>query len=103
MMLAPARANSGMMRSTGLTISFHPEASEHVDHALCNGPNRFTHKRSHSEVRDVMVVHHVKVDHVGAGRDHRCNLVAEAREVRGQNARSNPESARSHCRKFYLD
>ena len=38
-----------------------------------------------------MVVHHVEVEEVGAGGDHRAHLVAEAREIGGQERRRNPE------------
>ena len=34
-----------------------------------------------------MVVHHVEVDPVGAGREHGLELGAEAREIRGQDRR----------------
>ena len=34
-----------------------------------------------------MVVHHVEVDEVGAGGDHRAHLLAQAREVGGQERR----------------
>ena len=50
-----------------------------------------------------MVVHHVEVNHVGAGCDDRSHFLAEPREVGGQNARCNSERARSHRWKFYLD
>ncbi len=36
-----------------------------------------------------MVVHHVEVKEIGAGIDHRAHLVAETREVGGQQRRSN--------------
>ena len=38
-----------------------------------------------------MVVHHVEVEEVGAGGDHRAHFVAEAREIGGQERRRNQE------------
>src|SRR5690606_8726366 len=43
------------------------------------------------EVRHVVVVHHVEMHEVGAGRDHRVHLLAQPREIRGQDRGSNPE------------
>ncbi len=53
--------------------------------------DRRADERPHREVRNVMVVHHVEVQQVGAGGDHRAHLVAEAREIRGQERRRNQE------------
>ena len=38
-------------------------------------------ERPDREVRDVVVVHHVEVDPVGAGREHRVDFVTETGEV----------------------
>jgi hypothetical protein len=48
---------------------------------------RLADQRPDREVRDVVVVHHVEVDPVGAGREHGLALCAEAREIRGQDRR----------------
>ena len=48
---------------------------------------RFADQRADRQIRDVMVVHHVEVDHVGAGREHRIDLLAEPGEVRRENRR----------------
>jgi ApaG protein len=45
-----------------------------------------------------MVVHHVKMDHVRAGRDDRLDFLAEPRKVRGQDTRGDSERARDHRR-----
>mmetsp|Transcript_38520 Transcript_38520/g.90418 ORF Transcript_38520/g.90418 Transcript_38520/m.90418 type:complete len:291 (+) Transcript_38520:52-924(+) len=42
---------------------------------------RLAHHRADGEVRDVVVVHNVEVDHVRARREHRVNLSAELGEV----------------------
>ena len=42
-----------------------------------------------------MVVHHVEVDHVGAGVDDRAHFLAEAREIGGQQRRRDPVAMRS--------
>jgi hypothetical protein len=39
-----------------------------------------------------MVVHHVEVDPVGAGGDDVAHLVAEPREIGGEDARSNAKA-----------
>ena len=38
-----------------------------------------------------MVVHHVEVNQVGARIDYRTDLLAEPREIRGQDARGDAE------------
>ena len=48
---------------------------------------RLADHRAEGQVRHVMVVHHVEVDPVGAGGDHVGHLVAQAREVGGQDGR----------------
>ena len=48
---------------------------------------RLADHRAEAEVGHVMVVHHVEVDPVGAGRDHVGELLAQAREVGGQDGR----------------
>ena len=85
MMLAPALANSGMMRSTGLTIrctsigSFVRGRSD----AQTSGPMR--------QVRHVVVVHDVEMQQVGARRLHRGHFLAQAREVRREDRRGDAE------------
>ena len=54
---------------------------------------RLAHQRPDREVRHVVVVHHVEVDDVGAGGEHRCDFLAESREVGGQDRRRDPRRA----------
>ncbi len=75
----------------------------HVDRVLGERADRLAHERPHRQVRHVMIVHHVEVDHVGARRQNRGHFIAEPREVCGQDARGNPECACGHRGKFYLD
>ncbi len=57
------------------------------------------HQRTDRQIRHVVIVHHVEVDQVGAGRDDRIDLVAQTREIRGQNRWSYPEI--THGRGLY--
>ena len=45
---------------------------------------RLAHQRSHRQVGDVVVVHHVEVNEVGAGFQHRIDLFPETGEIRRQ-------------------
>ena len=49
--------------------------------------DRLADERADREIGNVMVVHHVEVQEIGARGDHRAHFVAEAREVRGQERR----------------
>ena len=51
---------------------------------------RLAHQRADGEIRHVVIVHHVEVDQVGAGSEHRLHFLAEAREVGGEDGRSDP-------------
>ena len=51
---------------------------------------RLADERADREIRDVVVVHDVEVDEVGAGRDDGVDLLAEAREVGRQDRRGYP-------------
>ena len=81
MIEAPAFAKSGTMRSTGFTIRWTS-----IGTVAC-GFSRLADERPDREVRNVMVVHHVEVDEVGAGGDDRAAL-------RHRGARSRPRGAR---------
>ena len=50
------------------------------------GLQRLAHHGADGQIRNVMVVHHIEVDEIGAGARHRLHFVAEAREVGRQNA-----------------
>src|SRR5712692_7190261 len=75
----------------------------HVDYAFGERADCLAHDRSHREVRDVMIVHHVEVNHVGSRCDNRSHFIAEPRKVCRQDARCDSERACSHRGKFYLD
>ena len=85
MMLAPALAKSGTRRSTGFTIRCTSSGTLDVR------PDRLAHQRADGEVGDVMVVHHVEVDQVGARALDRAHFLAQAREVGGKDARRDAE------------
>ena len=80
MLLAPAFAKSTTRESTGDTIkctsigAFTPALRSA---AQTNGPI--------GEIGDVMVVHDVEVNPVGAGGENRVHFLAQPREIRGQN------------------
>ena len=48
---------------------------------------RLAHQRPDGQVRDVVVVHDVEVDEVGASGEHRLDLLAQTCEVGGQDRR----------------
>jgi hypothetical protein len=39
------------------------------------------HHRPHSQIGHIVIVHHVEVDQIGAGGDHRIDFLAKARKV----------------------
>ena len=47
--------------------------------------------RPDGEVGDIVVVHHIKVHHIGAGSEHGIHFVTELREIRGEDRRRNQE------------
>jgi hypothetical protein len=53
----------------------------HVDRDRDVRTNRRAHQRPRAQVRHVVVVHHVEVNQVRAGRLDRSHLFAEAREI----------------------
>ena len=67
----------------------------HVDRNVHQRTNRRAHHRTDGQIRHVMVVHHVEMDEVGAGRHHTLHLRAEASEIGRENARCD---ARLHSR-----
>ena len=77
--VAPALAKSGTMRSTGLTIRCTSIGAVHAVLA-----QRLAHQRADGQVRHVVVVHHVEVHPVGAGREHVVHFLAQAGEVGGK-------------------
>ncbi len=46
---------------------------------------RLAHQRTDGQVRHVVIVHDIEVDHVGAGREHVVHLLAEPGEIGGEN------------------
>ena len=83
MIAAPACAKSDARRSTGFTIRCTSIGT------LTWGFSAAHTMRADGQIRDVVVVHHVEMDQIGASRDHRTHLFAEAREIGGENRRCN--------------
>ena len=69
-----------------------------VDRRLQMWTYRFADHRSDRKVRDVMIVHHVEMNHVGACGDHPVHVLAKPCEVGGEYRRGDPESAVVHDR-----
>ena len=63
-----------------------------VERLLGVRAQRFDHRRADGEIGDEMAVHHVDVQPVGAGFVHRADLLAELREVSGQDRRGEERS-----------
>ena len=66
----------------------------HVENALARVdqiPERVDDQRSDRYGRDEVAVHHVHVDHAGAGVHHLLDLRAEAGEVGGENRGCHPD------------
>ncbi len=70
----------------------------HVDHCPGERADRFADQRPDRQVGNVMIVHHVEVNDVGARGNHRLDFFAELGEIRGQDAGSNSIHA-NHCSK----
>ena len=66
----------------------------HVHGHLGVRTNCLEHERANGQIRNVVVVHHVEVDPVGAAFDNVAHLLPETGEVGGKNGRGN--SAKSH-------
>jgi hypothetical protein len=84
-MAAPASAKSG----DDAIDRFHHEMD--IDGHGGVRLDRRADERTDGEIGNVMVVHDVEVQEIGAGGDHRAHLLAEAREIRGQERRRNQE------------
>ena len=82
------RAGLGEVRHDAVDRLHH---QMHVDRHRRVRLDRRADQRADREVRNVMVVHHVEVDEVGAGGDDRAHLLAQPREIGGQERRRNPE------------
>jgi hypothetical protein len=60
----------------------------HIDRRLDAAlAQRFAHQRADGQVRHVVVVHHVEVDHVGTGREHGLDFLAQTGEIGRQDGR----------------
>ena len=57
------------------------------------------HQRADGQIRHVVIVHDVEVNQVGARRENCIDLVAETREIGGQNRWGNPIV--THARELY--
>ena len=88
MLAAPARAKSGTMRSTGFTMRCTSIGTRECGLIA-------SHTRGPSvEVGNVMVVHHVEMNEVGAGVDDLAHFLAETRAIGGQYRGGNAERGR---------
>ena len=65
----------------------------HVDRHAGVRLDRRAHERPDGQVRHVVVVHRVEMDHVGARIDDGAHFFAEPREIGGQQRRCNAVSA----------
>ena len=61
----------------------------HIDGDGHMGANCFANQRTDRQIRDIMIVHDVKVDPVCAGCNHVTNFFTQACKVCGQNGRGN--------------
>ncbi len=82
------RARLGEIRDDAIDRLHH---QVDVDRNRRVRPDRRADERPDGQVRNVVVVHHVEVEQVGAGGGHRAHFVAEAREIRGQEGGRNQE------------
>ena len=92
MLSAPARAMSCTCCSGRSTIMWTSSSPLDVVHQVGQRPDD---QRPEGDRRDEMTVHHVDVDHPGAGVEHLLDLRPETREVRRQDRRSDPQLAQS--------
>ncbi len=72
-MFAPALAKSGTMRSTGFTMRCTSIGTR------AERRDRFAYRGPDGEIRHVMVVHHVEVHEIGAGRARRASTSSPRR------------------------
>ena len=61
----------------------------HVNDGLRVRADCFAHKRTNGEVRDVVIVHHVKVNPIGPGRNHISDFFGKTSEIGRENGGSN--------------
>jgi hypothetical protein len=69
-----------------------PDHQMNIDRHFHMRPDRLADQRADGQVRHVMIVHHVKMDPVGARLHHRAHFLPQPREVSGQDAGSNSVS-----------
>ena len=84
-------AGTGIGKSDGEFID-RRDHQVHVDrrrHTVV--AQRAADHRANGEVGDIVVVHHIEVNDVGTGREHRIDLGAKAREVGRKNRRGDQE------------
>ena len=84
---APARAN---VLDEAIRLDDH---QVQIERHLRRPAERLHDVRADGEVRDELTVHHVDVNQVGAGRLDRLHLLAQAREIGGQDRRRDTEGA----------
>ena len=67
---------------------FHHQV--HIDrrrHAMI--AQRLTYHRPNGQIRYVVVIHHIEMHHIGTGRQHVVDLLAQPRKVSGEYRRGN--------------
>src|SRR6266571_4057234 len=68
----------------------------HIDRLVGEFPEGFDHVRPERDVRDETPVHHVDMQPVGASLEDLGDLLRQAREVDGENARCDADSTTRH-------
>src|SRR6266702_2692346 len=68
----------------------------HVNRLGDIGSDRLADERANREVRDIVIVHYVEMDEVGARLQHVCDLLAQPSEIGGENAGGDAVRAQGH-------
>ena len=61
----------------------------HINNRFGVRSDRFAHERTNGEVRDVVIVHYVKVNPIGPGRNHISDFFGKTSEIGRENGGSN--------------
>ena len=86
---APASANAGDVLLGALDHQVHVDEAVLGVHAVAQ---RLHHQRPHGQRGDEVPVHDVDVDHARAGVEDRVDLLAQPREVGGEDARRDADA-----------
>lgn len=95
-----ALAKSGECVLTGLTMRERPDG--YIDMR----PDCRANHGPHCQIRDIMIVHHIEMDHVGASLDDVADFVAQLGKIGGKNTGCNAILGHGNIkidfRKFYF-